>query len=81
MGLRRATSTRHQRVTMTRFRAIPGRPTKQQRASANCGKASKELCDARELDLKLDLALGAPEDLSAYADCIRAARIGGVSDG
>lgn len=44
------------------------------RARLSAINASQERSDDRELDLRLDLALGRPEDLSQYQDCIRAAR-------
>jgi len=51
-------------------------PSKEQRenASLRAGKASRWHHESNELDIKLDLALGAPEDLRDYQDCIRAAR-------
>lgn len=45
-----------------------------QRARENAGKTSREYRDGHETDIRLDLALGKPEDISAYHDCIQGAR-------
>ena len=37
-------------------------------------RASRQAQENHETDIRLDLALGKPEDLSAYADCIQGAR-------
>lgn len=41
---------------------------------ARGAKGSPELRDAFELEIRLNMALGPAEDMSMYADCIRAAR-------
>lgn len=48
----------------------------EKRASMSRGaRASKAHHEALDVDARLDLALGRPEDLSAYVDCIKAARV------
>lgn len=42
--------------------------------SVRMQRVSKERRETSELDIRLDLALGAPEDLTNYQDCIRGAR-------
>ena len=37
-------------------------------------RASRQAQESIETDIRLDLALGKPEDLSAYQDCIQGAR-------
>lgn len=37
-------------------------------------RASKTYFEDQDTEIRLDLALGAPEDLSNYLDCIQAAR-------
>lgn len=51
-------------------------PTMDDRAvsTSRGARASKAHHDALDLDLRLDLALGRPEDISNYQDCLRAAR-------
>lgn len=52
----------------------------EKRASMSRGaRASKAHHEALDVDARLDLALGRPEDLSAYRDCIRAARRGATT--
>lgn len=48
------------------------------RQVANGAKASKASRDADDLDVRLDLALGAVHDLTAYHDCIACARSEGA---
>lgn len=45
-----------------------------QRAWENAGKTSRAHWDGHETDIRLDLALGKAEDVSAYQDCIQGAR-------
>lgn len=47
---------------------------KKQRSVERGAQASRDRWDSEELDIKLDMLLGAPEDLRDYQDCIRAAR-------
>ena len=49
------------------------KPTTQERIRRAVA-ASKAFSDAQETSIRLDLALGAPEDLSKYQDCLASAR-------
>ena len=44
----------------------------------NAIAGSRAKRDENETDMRLELALGKPEDLSAYQDCIQGARIEGA---
>jgi hypothetical protein len=63
---------------MSRFSETKGRPSKRAHAQANCAHSSTEAATQRDLDVRLDLALGAPDDISAYQDCVQAARRAGA---
>ena len=53
---------------------VPAPAVNQEERSRRAVAASAAYFDNQETDIRLDLALRAPEDLSAYQDCIDAAR-------
>lgn len=53
-------------------------PSSKSERIARANAASAKFWDRQDLDVRLDLALGKPEDLSAYYDCIQGARFEGA---
>jgi transcriptional regulator with XRE-family HTH domain len=58
-------------------RRAPGPAVTQEERIRRANAASKAHFDDQELDIRLDLALGATDDLSNYQDCIDRARYEG----
>lgn len=59
-----------------RYTAAVKRTREEWQATAQ--RSADRRSESEETDVRLDMALGAPENLSAYQDCIAAARAGGA---